>query len=122
MRRLFTATFLASLLASLAPAQETGFIEGFPDVPQLDVVRGMEGEPIFFDTAVGTVAETTLLIEGGGDNAMKAYSSALTGLGWQCTAANAYLRCIREENRLVFFDPNPAIKNGKLILRLEPNR
>lgn len=111
----------AMILAHAGQAlQSSDFIEGFPDVPMLDNVRGMEGEPVFFDTLSGTVAEVTLLIEGGGDKAMEAYDTALGALGWQCETGPQFLRCDREANRLVFFDPDPKVKNGRIILRLEP--
>ncbi len=107
------------LLAAPLRAEES-FIDGFPDVPLLSGVRGIDGESVFFDTPSGTIAEVKLLVEGGGDKLMADYAEALAGLGWACTKSPQALRCEREENRLIFFDPDPRVKNGTVILRLEP--
>ena len=119
-------TFLRSLAATLCMVAVAGanaeerFLEGFPDVPLLPGVRGIDGESVFFDTPSGTIAEVKLLIEGGGDKVMEKYAESLAGLGWACEKLPQSMRCTRNKNRLVFFDTNPKIKNGKLILRLEP--
>lgn len=120
LKKTATTLFLLGIALAQSGAQETEFIEGFPDVPLVGWVRGIEGEPVVFDTVAGTVAEVTLLIEGGGFKTMEAYNSTLTSLGWQCELADRYLRCDRDKNRLIFFDTDPQKKNGKIILRLEP--
>jgi len=122
----FKNTFLpllfVALIASPSLAQDTdqSFLEGFPDVPILAGVRGIDGESVFFDTPSGIIAEVKLLIEGGGDQVMNIYAESLTGLGWSCEKKPQSLLCARDKNRLIFIDTDPKVKNGRLILRLEP--
>lgn len=99
---------------------EDAFLEGLPDVPQLEMVTAFEGEPVIFDTPSGTVAEFTLMLSGTAEEAAKAYEAALTGLGWACVAESAHLTCAREENRLVFTKPEEGAPAHRIILRLEP--
>lgn len=118
----FMFVLAAVLFALPAWAQEDGnsFLEGFPDVPRLEVIRAVDGDPVVFDTPSGTVAEITLLIKGTGDNALKLYRESLLALGWKCHGQTAKMRCERENDRLVFTDPTPGKKDGQLVLRLEP--
>ena len=120
--RKFLPVLVAGLLAVPAAAQETeqSFLEGFPDVPILAGVRGIDGESVFFDTPSGIIAEVKLLIEGDGEQVMNTYAQALAGLGWVCEKKPQSLRCGRDKTRLIFFDTDPTVKNGRLILRLEP--
>jgi hypothetical protein len=121
MTRLFVPLlFLCTGIAAPAATAEEGFIEGFPDVPILDVVTGIDGDSLLFDTPSGTVAEVTLLIEGDALNAMKQYRESLTALGWVCNAPSLAMDCWRAENRLLFKHPGGEHATGALILRLEP--
>ncbi len=116
---------LLLMLAVSATAQDSpaaGFIEGFPDVPRLDVVTGIVGDSVLFDTPSGTVAEVTLAIAGGALNAMKQYRESLTSLGWTCNAPTIAMDCWRERHRLMFKSPAGEDAGGTLILRLEPTR
>lgn len=99
---------------------EDTFLEGFPDVPYLDVIRAVEGEPVIFDTPSGTVAETTLQLATSGANAMELYRESLSALGWTCDSPALALTCSRYGNRLSLKSPNPSAQEGTLILRLEP--
>lgn len=107
------------LCHDLAYAAED-FIEGLPDVPQLEIVTGIEGEPVIFDTPSGTVAEFTLILAASAQETADAYNAALTGLGWACLPEPALLTCAREENRLVFTKPEHDGTDRRIILRLEP--
>jgi len=119
---LLTAFFSFTAFPGVSQAADDGnsFLEGFPDVPRLDVIRALGGDPVVFDTPSGTVAEVTLLIKGRGDNALKLYKESLTALGWKCHLSHAKMRCERENDRIVFTDPAPAKTDGQLVLRLEP--
>ncbi len=113
------------MLARAATAQDSpaaGFLEGFPDVPRLDVVTGIAGDSVLFDTPGGTVAEITLKIAGSTLNAMKQYRESLTSLGWTCNAPTIAMDCWRERHRLMFKSPAGENASGMLILRLEPTR
>ncbi|WP_417450591.1 hypothetical protein [Kordiimonas sp.] len=101
-------------------ADEDVFLDGLPDVPQLEMVTAIEGEPVIFDTPAGTVAEYRLLVSTTSDEAIAAYNSALTGLGWACTEAAYVMTCAREENRLVFTQAENEADDHRIILRLEP--
>jgi|GEM_PF-1702644 len=107
------------LLASTARAEES-FIDGFPDVPMLSVIRAIEGEPVVFDTPGGTVAQATLLLEGTPARAMETYRESLTGLGWTCDSPTTAMHCWREENRLTFTGVTGEDGTARLMLRLEP--
>jgi hypothetical protein len=108
------------LCSGIAHAVDDVFIEGLPDVPQLEMVTAIEGEPVIFDTPSGTVAEFTLILSAAPEEAARAYDAALTGLGWACVAEPALLTCAREENRLVFTKPEEGAADHRIILRLEP--
>ncbi|MCJ9430011.1 hypothetical protein [Kordiimonas marina] len=113
-------SFTAYSYGTHAADDGDSFLEGFPDVPRLDVIRALGGDPVVFDTPSGTVAEVTLLIRGSGDNALKLYKESLTPLGWKCHLSHAKMRCERENDRIVFTDPAPSKNDGQLVLRLEP--
>jgi len=113
---------LMILLLSLSARAEESFIDGFPDVPMLPVIRAIEGEPVVFDTPGGTVAEATLMLEGTAAKAMESYRESLTALGWTCDNPTTAMHCWREENRLTFKHPADNEAGDRLILRLEPKQ
>lgn len=113
---------LSMMFASSAIQAEDTFLEGFPDVPLLPVVKALEDDPVIFDTPSGTVAEARLLLAGTPANAMKSYRESLIALGWGCAPAAPTMVCKREENRLTFTSSAPDAKAAKLILRLEPQK
>jgi hypothetical protein len=115
----FCAMSVPILCHDLAHAAED-FIEGLPDVPRLEMVTGIEGEPVIFDTPSGTVAEFTLILAATAEDAAEAYNAALTGLGWACVTKSSLLSCALEENRLVFTKPDNVPEGQRIILRLEP--
>ena len=117
---LICAMAVPFLCNEIALADQDVFLEGLPDVPQLEMVIAIEGEPMIFDTPSGTVAEYTFLLSGTRDEAIKAYDAALTGLGWACVARPAQMTCAREENRLVFTEAENLPDDHRIILRLEP--
>lgn len=115
------AFFYVSCAVSFAPAlAEDIFIDGLPDVPLLDVVSAIEGDPVIFDTPSGTVAEFSLTLNVAGHEAVARYDAALTALGWACLRKAQSMSCEREENRLVFTSPTEGHKAHRIILRLEP--
>jgi len=118
----FFALLITWLLLGPVSAQETEqqFLDGFPDVPLVAGIRGVEGESVLFDTPSGTIAEVKLTIEGDADHVFDNFFEALVALGWDCGKKPQALTCTREKNRLVFFDAEPSRKNGTIILRLEP--
>ncbi|WP_262692756.1 hypothetical protein [Kordiimonas aestuarii] len=121
MRKLCViCAIIVPVLCNAAYAQNDVFLEGLPDVPQLEMVIAIEGDPVIFDTPSGTVAEYTFLLSGTSDDAIKAYNAALTGLGWACIQNAEAMTCAREENRLVFTKPEETPKDHRIILRLEP--
>lgn len=101
---------------------QDGFIEGFPDIPKLEVVAEIAGNPVIFDTPSGTVAEATLLTKTKGVEALNAYNTALSSLGWTCTRPPQSLKCMRGENTVIFLDDAPKEKSGRIILRLAPTK
>lgn len=119
MKRL-APLFLITLAAAAQEDDNAGFIEGFPDVPVLDLVTGVAGDSVLFDTPSGTVAEVTLMIKGDTLNAMKQYRESLVPLGWVCNAPSIAMDCWREKHRLMLKSPKGEHATGTLILRLEP--
>ena len=117
---LICAAGVHNLSIGFAHAADDVFIEGLPDVPQLELVTAIEGEPVIFDTPSGTVAEFTLILSASPEEAAQAYDAALTGLGWACVAESPLLTCAREENRLVFTKPEGDESGRHIMLRLEP--
>lgn len=115
-------TALAFTFASSAFAAEDGFIEGFPDIPKLETVSEIVGEPVVFDTPSGTVAEATLLTSTKGAEALNAYKIALSALGWSCRHAQDNLRCTRGDNMVTFLNDAPKAETGRIILRLAPKK
>lgn len=108
------------LLSGASARAEESFIDGFPDVPMLSVIRALEGEPMVFDTPGGTVAEATFLLEGTAAKAMESYRESMTGLGWTCDSPTAAMHCWREENRLTFKGAAGEDGIARLVIRLEP--
>lgn len=115
-----TAACVIWLCSSLAVAADDRFIEGFPDIPYLDIVSTVVGEPVIFDTASGTVAEVGLQFSQPAATVFTLYSEALVGLGWGCTKTGAYLRCIREKSLIQLTAPEGNDATDTFILRLEP--
>lgn len=110
------------LCASFAAVADDRFIEGFPDIPYLDILAAVVGEPVIFDTASGTVAEVGLQFSEPVATVLTIYSQALVGLGWQCTNTDAYLRCTREQSVIQLTAPNGKNVTAPFILRLEPRQ
>ncbi len=102
--------------------QPSRFIDGFPDVPYLDIVTTLIGEPVIFDAPSGTVAEIGVVFSVPVESALTAYENALAGLGWACNKPADQLRCIRDENMVQLTKPEPATTAPTLILRLEPKQ
>lgn len=102
--------------------QASRFIDGFPDVPYLDIVSTLIGEPVVFDAPSGTVAEIGVVFSVPVESALKAYGDALTGLDWTCSKVAGQLRCIRDESMVQFTKPDQATARPTLILRLEPRQ
>lgn len=121
-------TSIAILIALIAMGQAgqakqpSRFIDGFPDVPYLDIVTTLIGEPVIFDAPSGTVAEIGVVFSVPVESALKAYENALAGLGWVCSKPADHLRCIRDENMVQLTMPEPATTAPTLILRLEPKQ
>jgi hypothetical protein len=120
MRKILFFLLISLSFELAAQDEEQTFLEGFPDVPLVAGVRGVDGESVLFDTPSGTIAEVKLLIEGGAEHVFAAYKQTLAAFGWACETKPQTLICLREKNRLVFFDTDPRRKNGTIILRLEP--
>lgn len=110
------------LSVSVAGATDDRFIDGFPDIPYLDIVSAVVGEPLVFDTASGTVAEVGLQFSEPTAKVLAVYGEALGGLGWACTKTDAYLRCIREQSLIQLTAPSSKVPNDSFILRLEPRQ
>ncbi len=98
------------------------FIEGFPDVPYLDIVSTIVGEPVVFDTASGTVAEVGIQFSEPAATAFTLYNDALAGLGWACSKTDTHLRCTREKSLIQLTAPSGNDATGIFILRLEPRQ
>ncbi|UTW58721.1 hypothetical protein KFE96_18210 [Kordiimonas sp. SCSIO 12603] len=114
---LFAFTFASSALIA-----EDGFIEGFPDIPKLEIVSEIAGDPVVFDTPSGTVAEATLLTSNKGTEALNAYKTALSALGWSCKRPPQSLKCTRGGNTVTFLNDIPQAETGRIILRLAPTK
>ena len=113
--------FCAAWLAvSVAVTANDRFIDGFPDIPYLDIVSAVVGEPLVFDTASGTVAEVAIQFSEPTAKVFALYGEALGGLGWACTKTDSYLRCIREQSLIQLTAPSSKSPNDSFILRLEP--
>lgn len=106
-----------------APAQDDdSFIDGFPDVPYMDIIERIDGEPMIFDTASGTVAEATIFFSVTANQATKEYQAALNGLGWACEQTQRELSCMRENTVVSFIAQTSSQNSSSFILRLEPRR
>jgi len=114
-----TACF-AGLYFSYAVTAQDRFIEGFPDIPYLDIVTAVVGEPVVFDTASGTVAEVGIQFSESAATVFVVYSKALAGLGWACTNSISDLRCTRENSLIQLTVPSGNNATDIFILRLEP--
>jgi len=108
------------LLTALASADEQVYIEGFPDVPLLTELSEQAADRVVFDAPSGTVAETVIRGKIPAKDIINAYAQELIPFGWDCIRQPMTLTCVREKNRLVFLNDNPAEKSGLIILRLEP--
>lgn len=108
-------------LSSAGTAQDR-FIDDFPDVPYLDIVTAVVGEPVIFDTASGTVAEVGIQFSEPAAKVFIKYSDALTGLGWRCASTSSDLRCTREDSLIQLTAPSENNATGTFILRLEPQQ
>ncbi len=117
-----TAAYIAWLAVSFSSAADDRFIDGFPDIPYLDIVSAVIGEPLVFDTASGTVAEVGLQFSEPATNVFALYGEALDGLGWTCTKTDMYLRCIREQSLIQLTAPSSKKPDDSFILRLEPRQ
>ncbi|WP_262693230.1 hypothetical protein [Kordiimonas aquimaris] len=124
MRRVLYAVALvmsAMFVSIWSPAlAEDAFIDGFPDVPHLNIVSKIDGEPVVFDTASGTVAEVGLYISVPAATAFSRYSDALKELGWECVLRGTELTCTRNESKLSLTAPDTRTSEAIFILRLEP--
>ena len=116
------AACTAWLSLSSAGAAQDRFIEGFPDVPYLDIVSAVVGEPVIFDTAGGTVAEVGIQFSEPAAKVFIIYSGALTGLGWNCANTSSDLHCTREGSLIQLTAPSENNATGTFILRLEPQQ
>lgn len=114
--------FFVVLAASFAGTAEDRFIDGFPDIPYLDIVLAVLGEPVIFDTASGTVAEVGIQFSEPAPTVFSSYSNALVGLGWNCTTAASNLRCIRDDSLVQLTAPISNDAADTFILRLEPQQ
>ncbi len=123
MKKIINHTLIIFLVcfSVSATAQDT-FIEGFPDIPKLDIIKQIIGEPVVFDTPSGTVAEITFRTKNKGENALNAYEEALISLGWTCKHPPKSLACVRGANTVVLLDDAPSENNGRIILRLSPTK
>lgn len=117
-----TAACLAWLTLSFSSIAEDRFIEGFPDIPYLDIVLAVIGEPVIFDTASGTVAEVGIQFSEPASKVFIVYSEALTGLGWACNKPVHDLRCTRENSLIQLSAPDGNNTTDTFILRLEPQQ
>lgn len=126
MKLLRKTAAMLIVFAGLAEAgqaiQPSRFIDGFPDVPYLDIVTTLIGEPVIFDAPSGTVAEIGIVFSVSIESALKAYGSALAGLDWTCSKVADQLRCIRDESMVQLAKPEQATAAPTLILRLEPRQ
>jgi len=116
------AACIVLLTVSVAGAADNRFIDGFPDIPYLDIVSAVIGEPLVFDTASGTVAEVGLQFSEPATKVFALYSEALGGLGWTCSKTDVYLRCIRERSLIQLTAPSSKSPIDSFILRLEPRQ
>ncbi len=108
-------------LAHVAVAQDR-FIDGFPDVPYLDIIEVVLGEPMVFDTASGTVAEVSIQFSAPASTVLSEYGTALSGLGWTCTKTARQLSCLRDTNIVQLTPTNTGGEAVTFILRLEPRQ
>lgn len=116
----YPALALAAIgLAHVATAQDR-FIDGFPDVPYLDIIEVVLGEPMVFDTASGTVAEVNIQFSVPVAQVLDEYATALSGLGWTCTKTARQLSCLRDTNIVQLTPANAGAEAVTFILRLEP--
>lgn len=115
------ACFAGASLSFTAGAQDR-FIDGFPDIPYLDIVTAVVGEPVVFDTAGGTVAEVGIQFSEPADTVFIIYSKALAGLGWACANTKVDLRCTRENSFIQISAPSGDSTTDTFILRLEPQQ
>ena len=82
-------------------ADDTAFIEGFPDVPLLTCCQEVNPENrVVFDVPAGIVAETTISSRESHGKTVEIYLQALSGLGWDCAIEDTRLTCDRSEHRL----------------------
>lgn len=108
-------------VTSLAAAQDR-FIDGFPDVPYMDTISHIEGSPMVFDTAGGTVAEATIVFSVAASQVLRDYQVALDGLSWECAPKTNVLECERDANVVTFTALEAQAKGSRFILRLEPKQ
>ncbi len=96
------------------------FIDGFPDVPYLDIISTIVGEPVVFDTPSGTVAEVGILFSVSESDVFNTYSNALEGLGWGCNKTPSAINCIRDNSVVQLTSHLNSSTGAAFILRLEP--
>lgn len=114
--------FWAALETSVAAQETQRFLNGFPDVPHLDIIASLQDDPVVFDTNSGTVAETVIEFSVPVEDAIKTYGEALAGLGWTCSKVALQLTCVREDMMVQFKPPEVVPNTPTLILRLEPRQ
>lgn len=117
-----TAIFAVSLLTAKPILSDDRFIDGFPDVPYLDIISTMVGQPVVFDTAGGTVAEVGILFSVSPEQVIADYDSALAGLGWACSKTPTALSCVRDDSIMQLSPSQDAGSDTTFILRLEPRQ
>ncbi len=123
-KRLIRHLALAMATLGVTPlvVAQDRFIDGFPDVPYMDTISHIEGSPMVFDTAGGTVAEATIVFSVGADKVMRDYQIALDGLSWECTSTATVLECERDANIVTFTALEARPESARFILRLEPKQ
>ncbi len=99
-----------------------GFIEGFPDVPYINSIERIDGEPMVFDTPSGTVAEAIIFFSATATQVIESYQAALSGLGWNCQPDEVALMCNRDSAGVSFTFQSNTQTGSRFILRLEPQR
>lgn len=118
----YPAFALAAIGLAQAAAAQDRFIDGFPDVPYLDIIEVVLGDPMVFDTASGTVAEVSIQFSVPAARVLDDYATALSGLGWTCTKTARQLSCLRDTNIVQLAPANNGAEAVTFILRLEPRQ
>jgi len=118
--RLTLKSLALGLILTGAVHAQSGFVEGFPDVPLVAGVHEVDGEKMLFDTPAGTLGEVHLTGLESSAALIDAYALALPPLGWRCLSSGATLGCERGKDKLSLSPRKAKHGQGYIVIKLEP--